>query len=186
MSAARTRYRHVGGNFSPVCQSVAGVKPKREDERRTQWSVRRRQCYWRVCVRVRQWAHAGETSIPQIYITIYEMLSHVWCEFAKSRSLPILPVTSSVRWLTGLRVHVMRGPTGWQKRMVKTSSWLKFGKFWQLVGCDCSYYQLGQDGETESTGVFDWPGLGFNGVVIGLQHHFKTCINFQNLPKISS
>ena len=29
-------------------------------------------------------------------------------------------------------------------------------------------------------------GLGFNGVLIDLQHNFKTCTNFQNLPKISS
>ena len=30
------------------------------------------------------------------------------------------------------------------------------------------------------------PGLGFNGVVIYLQHHFKTCTNFQILPKINT
>ena len=29
-------------------------------------------------------------------------------------------------------------------------------------------------------------GLGFNGVVIDLQHHFQTCTNYQNLPKIST
>ena len=31
-----------------------------------------------------------------------------------------------------------------------------------------------------------YSGLGFNGVVIDLQHHFKTCTNFQILSKISS
>ena len=30
------------------------------------------------------------------------------------------------------------------------------------------------------------PGLGFNGVVIDLQHHFKTYTNYQNLPKINT
>ena len=29
-------------------------------------------------------------------------------------------------------------------------------------------------------------GLGFNGVVIDLQHHFKTYTNYQNLPKINT
>ena len=29
-------------------------------------------------------------------------------------------------------------------------------------------------------------GLGFNGVVIDLQHHFKTYPNFQNLPKFTT
>ena len=29
------------------------------------------------------------------------------------------------------------------------------------------------------------PGLGFNGVVIDLQHHFEIYANFQNLPKSS-
>ena len=31
-----------------------------------------------------------------------------------------------------------------------------------------------------------WPGLGFNSVVIDLQHHCKTYRNFHNLPKIST